>query len=267
MSGNDSSTGQNRSPIKNLPVRLPGQSSREHLDRHFENKMLAPILLATFAVCHAVLEWYRKLANTPPSPPSPWSATVVAVVVVLSVAWYVRKAYVKARQYGQGILGEEAVGQYLEEHLRPQGCQVLHDIPAEGFNVDHVVVGPTGVFAIETKTHRKPAKGASRVKFDGTSVSVNGFRPDRDPVVQAKAQARWLFDLLERSTGRRVFVQPIVIYPGWFVESQPGSGDVWVLNEKALPTFIANARGARLTNEDVHLLAYHLAKYVISKGR
>ena len=144
---------------------------------------------------------------------------------------------------------------------------MLHDIPADDFNVDHVVIGATGVFTVETKTHSKPAKGASSVKYDGQTISVNGFKPDRDPLVQAKAQARWLVDILERSTGRKVFVQPIVVYPGWFVEQHTNKPDVWVLNEKALPTFIRNARRFNLTNEDIHLLAYHLAKYVISQGR
>ena len=28
---------------------------------------------------------------------------------------------------------------------------VYHDIQADQFNIDHVVVGPSGVFAVETK--------------------------------------------------------------------------------------------------------------------
>ena len=42
---------------------------------------------------------------------------------------------------------------YLDEKVRPMGCQVLHDVPADSFNIDHVVVGLTGLFAVETKTH------------------------------------------------------------------------------------------------------------------
>lgn len=255
---------ETKSPIKNLPVRQPGQSSREHLDRFLEDKALYPMTFALMMIVMAGMEWYCVLTKTPRMP---WLWTAVAVVVSAVAGWRVRVAFLKARSLRLGIVGEEAVGQFLEERLRPSGCQVLHDIPANGFNVDHVVIGPTGVFAIETKTHSKPTKGASSVKYDGESVLVNGFKPDRDPVVQAKAQAHWLFDLLENSTGRRAFVQPVVLYPGWFVEPQPPGVEVWVLNEKALPTFIGNAHGCQLSNEDVHLLAYHLAKYVISKNR
>ncbi len=245
-------------------MRLPGQSAREHFNNFIEDSLLFPIMFAGFLLLLAALEWYGALMKTPRMP---WLLTIIAFLAVAWAVWRIRGAYYKALPLRLGITGEEAVGQFLEAQLRPLGCQVLHDIPADGFNVDHVVIGPTGVFTVETKTHSKPAKGASSIKYDGESVYVNGFKPDRDPVVQAKAQARWLFDLLERSTGRKAFIQPIVVYPGWFVEPQPPKADVWVLNEKALPTFINNARGCNLTNEDVHLLAYHLAMYVISKGR
>lgn len=257
-------TSKIKSPIKNLPVRLPGQSSREHFDKFVEDGLMFPCLFAGMMVVVALIEWYSTLMK---APRTPWLWTVVALISVAVACFRVRVTYLKSKPLKLGITGEVAVGQYLEEHLRPLGCQVLHDIPADGFNVDHVVIGPTGVFSVETKTHSKPAKGASSVKYDGETVSVNGFKPDHDPIVQARAQAGWLRDLLERSTGRKVFIQPVVIYPGWFVEPQPPKADVWVLNEKALPTFIGNARGGSLTNEDVHLLAYHLAKYVISKAR
>lgn len=264
MSANDNGVRQTKSPIKNLPVRLPGQSSREHFDKFFEDKILFPALFAGMLGVLAAMEWYGSLTRTPRMP---WLYTVMAIACIGIACWRIRVAFRKARALSLGIVGEEAVGQFLEERLRPSGYQVLHDIPADGFNVDHVVIGPTGVFTIETKTHSKPAKGACYVTYDGETISVNGFKPDRDPVVQAKAQARWLFDLLEKSTGRRVFIQPVVLYPGWFVEPQPPRAEVWVLNEKALTMFISNARGCQLSNEDVHLLAFHLAKYVIANGK
>jgi hypothetical protein len=72
-------------------------------------------------------------------------------------------------------------------------------------------------------------------------------------------------DVLEASTGRRFFVQPVVVYPGWFVEPMPPNAAVWVLNENAVPTFIKNANG-RLSSEDVALITFHLKRYVIAKG-
>lgn len=50
-----------------------------------------------------------------------------------------------------GAVGESKVGKRLEK--LPQDFKVFHDrkIPGSKANIDHIVVGPTGVFAIETK--------------------------------------------------------------------------------------------------------------------
>ena len=48
------------------------------------------------------------------------------------------------------------------------------------------------------------------------------------------------------TTGKSFAVKPVVLYPGWFVEQRPGSKrDVWVLNEKAFPKFLANEANFR----------------------
>ena len=161
----------------------------------------------------------------------------------------------------QGIEGEKAVGQFLER-LREQGYQVFHDLVGEGFNVDHVLIGPAGVFTIETKTWSKPQRGDARIVYDGSTLTVAGREPDRDPLVQAKAQANWLRGLLFESTGRRMEVQPVVVFPGWFVEAASGAQRaVWVMEPKGLPAFLKN-EPLRLPAEDVKLAAYHLARHV-----
>ena len=252
-----------KNPIKNLPARQPGQSSREKADKIFEDGFLPYLLAVAFTFIIAMLEWFKAYSKAPPQPKT---FTAIFVLVLL---FAVRKAFktVKAfRQVKLGELGEQAVGQMLDEKLRPMGCQVFHDILADTFNVDHFVVGPMGLFCIETKTHRKPAKGDSRVILNGDSVTINGFTPDRDPIVQAKAEARWMSDLIEQSTGKRFPVQPILVYPGWYVETTRPNANVWVLNETVTPTFIKNSRSI-VAPEDVSLITFHLKRYVISKDK
>jgi hypothetical protein len=78
------------------------------------------------------------------------------------VAMEARRAgqYVRARTralfallsgHGGSLGGEEAVGRLLAQ-LREDGFHSIHDIDTGHGNIDHVVVGPTGVFVIETKT-------------------------------------------------------------------------------------------------------------------
>jgi hypothetical protein len=69
-----------------------------------------------------------------------------------------------------------------------------------------------------------------------TWLLANGRPLDRDPVVQAKAAARWLYNCLADSRFKR-FVQPVVVVPSWFVERfDMKSLGVWMLEPKALDT-------------------------------
>ncbi len=157
--------------------------------------------------------------------------------------------------------GERAVGQLLDT-LRADGYQVFHDVLGKDFNLDHVLIGPGGIFTVETKTWSKPAKGSPEVLFDGEAIRVGGLEPDRDPLIQARAQAGWLRSLLSESTGRDFAVLPVVVFPGWFVKTtarprQP----LWVLEPKALVKYIKN-REPELTAEEIAQAGFHLSRFI-----
>jgi hypothetical protein len=58
------------------------------------------------------------------------------------------------RAWKQGAAGEHALGTAIDE-LRHEGFGVLHDrrIPGTKANIDHLVVGPAGVFVIDAKRY------------------------------------------------------------------------------------------------------------------
>ena len=115
-----------------------------------------------------------------------------------------------------------------------------------------MLIGPGGVFAVETKNPTKPA-GDCRVTYDGQTIRVNGHTPDRDPLVQAQAASRRIREILQEFTGEQVQVRGIVLYPGWFVERQPRGVETWVLNEKALIGFL-NREDDRLTAQQITVM-------------
>jgi hypothetical protein len=163
---------ENRSPIKNLPVRMAGQCLREQLDVILNDDLSPYLAISVMSLVMAGLEWYRYLTK---APYSPVIYTAMALIVIVVTARKIRKIRPFIRQLRLGIIGEEAVGQFLDEKLRPMGCQVFHDLLADKFNVDHIVVGPTGLFAVETKTWSKPMTGDCKVKYDGEQITVNGL--------------------------------------------------------------------------------------------
>jgi hypothetical protein len=247
-----------RSPLKDKPLRNPGQSlDQERFDRVYD-RVLTPFSIAAFLVVLAGLEWWRYYL---PHPPNPVLYSLFAFIGVGYAAWRFWRERPHIRALRLGSEGEKAVGQYLER-LREQGYQVFHDVLGPGFNVDHVLIGPSGAFTVETKTHSKPIRGDARVAFDGEKLLVDGFEPDRDPIVQAKAQAAWLRTLLAESTGRQFAVRPVILFPGWFVEQRKGTTrEVWVLEPKALPDFLGH-EATVLNPEDVKLASYHLSRFI-----
>ena len=247
-----------RSPIKDRPLRNPGQSVQEHLFDLFTDKFVLPWLIAFVLVAFAIGEWLRYFN---PQPPAPRFVTFLAFLGLAYAAYTLWKYWRPLQALRLARDGEKAVGQFLEL-LREGGYRVFHDVLGTGFNVDHVIVGPAGVFTIETKTFSKRSGRDLKVQFDGERILVDGFEPDRDAVIQAKAQARWLRQLLEESAGKKFAVRPVVLFPGWWVEQSSGSTrDLWVLEPTALPGFLAHEPEI-LAPDDIKLASYHLSRFI-----
>jgi hypothetical protein len=248
-----------QSPLKAKPLRLPGESVDKEIDGWINDATLGPFFGAGSFCMVAIYEWYGYLTH---SPRRPMLFTAVAAVALIYAGWRFFVIRKKVRTLRQGRDGERAVGQFLER-LREDGAQVFHDIPGDGFNLDHVVVSTHGIYAIETKTCSKPWPNA-QVIVDGDTLTVAGQVPARNPIVQVSSAARWLERLLKESTSKRFLVRGVVVFPGWYVEQRGQRGDVWVLEPKALPAFIENAP-AMIAASDVTLAAFHLSRYVRSE--
>ena len=250
---------ESRSPIKRgLLRRLPGQSVFEEQLKLYEQRVEEPLMLAAAVLLVGAVEavagfggWRRF----------PELGVVAAVGALAYMLWIVFRVRPQMRALRLGHEGERAVGQFLEG-LRAAGYRVFHDIPGDGFNVDHVLIGPTGVYTIETKTWSLPARGRPTIDFDGESLRIAGKNLDSNPVHQARAQASWLGELLAESTRRKYPIQPVVLLPGWYIRKTKRIGRaVWVLNPRALPAFLRCANEV-LSDEMQGMASVHLSRYV-----
>jgi len=151
------------------------------------------------------------------------------------------KTAIKFGNYNLGFHGERVVGEYLNR-LMLEGCEVFHDLQAGAkWNIDHVIVSPRGVFAVETKTRRKPdADEGHKVAFTGTDLQYPTWT-DRHGLKQAADNSRWLADFLTKSTGERVKVAPVLTLPGWMI-NRTGKNTVSVLNPKEIRAMVLDTR-------------------------
>jgi hypothetical protein len=120
-----------------------------------------------------------------------------------------------------GLRGEQAVAEVIYE-LGDWGFRAFHDFPGgKDWNIDHVAVGPRGVFLIETKARRrrKSRNGQAEhvIVYDGDTLRFP-YCIDRKAVPQAQQNAKWLSNYLTKKTGEPVDVKPIVVLPGWFID-------------------------------------------------
>jgi hypothetical protein len=76
-----------------------------------------------------------------------------------------------ARAWGKGAAGERRTATYLKP-LEEAGFIVLHDrrVPGSRANIDHVAIGPGGVWVIETKSWR------GKISIENDEIVLNGWR-------------------------------------------------------------------------------------------
>lgn len=181
-----------QSPLTDPPLRLPGQSLDEEIEQWQNEGIINYFIAASSLFMLAFMEWFGYLTHTPRQPRL---FSVCAALAIAGLVWRVVYIRQKLKPLKLGRHGERVVGQFLEG-FRGRGGRIFHDVPGGSFNVDHVLICPQGIFAIETKTWSRPWPAAKIVNREGTLLKA-GRKPDRDPIAQASTAARWLEALLE----------------------------------------------------------------------
>jgi len=82
---------------------------------------------------------------------------LVEGVVIAALSLIDRVAVPRVERWSQGARGEEDVGRALE--ALGDGWAVFHDIDTGRGNIDHVVIGPAGLFTVETKSRSSESSG------------------------------------------------------------------------------------------------------------
>jgi hypothetical protein len=157
------------------------------------------------------------------------AALLVTLVIAAGAWWRLRfRPSPETQAWRRGAEGERQVARLLEPLVRA-GWGVSHDlrIPGSKANVDHLVSGPPGVFAIDTKNYR----GRLRLSPDG--LLWHG----RTLLLSTLSAIRWEAQMLQERIGAPdVWVSPIVAVLGAAVPGgQATSMGVTVVPARRLP--------------------------------
>src|ERR1041385_7903509 len=247
---------QHRPPVSGPLRRLPGESVQKELDRILEDQLAAYIYygLAFWALVgwEFARRWLAKGFDL-------GLLIFVATGVSLYCAFRVFRLRRDVRNLKQAYKAERHVSDLLRP-LRGKDYVTFDDLMDEtaGWksNIDHVVVGPGGVFAIETKGYSIFGKGRIEVGKDGI-LRLSNKAAHGDPLEQARSSARKISRHLKSCMRQDFFVQPVLVFPGWEIAMLKSETGVVILNDGTIDEFFSS-RERVLTNAQISEICSHL---------
>ena len=216
-----------QSPLTRNLLRPPGHSLRQkiedfgaQIDLHVIGMILVPSLLYSFHITQSYI------GGTPENGWRIGISILVALAFVVVVGKRLHRLLNERKLFALGLDGELATAEELNQ-LMLDGCRVFHDVPIRYGNVDHVVVSPSGVYAVNTKMLGKRPKndGNAEVTVDHAKNIVQF--PDRQyhiPVEKLMTEAKCLAGVLTSAVAEQVVVEPMLALPGWFIKERIGAG-------------------------------------------
>lgn len=240
-----------RNPLVQSALRSPGQSLLARLgeldqkvDAHLVYLLLTPLLL--YASYLSYLYFGRKTISLEGS--LIIGLPCIGLTVFFLLRW--RRHLEERRNIRIEYEGEVSVGQKLNR-LMLEGYCVYHDFQADDFRIDHIVVGPKGVFGVETKARSRPT---TRGQSIGAIVEYNGraliypHGTDINTIKQAEQQASWLSNWISSTAGESVMVMAVVALPGWYVKRTSPDG-IPVINPKQFRSLLKYVKSKPLDDE------------------
>lgn len=125
--------------------------------------------------------------------------------------------------WSRGAEGEEVVGKILED-LSAEGWHVIHDVSFGRGNIDHIVIGPGGIFTVETKSRR------GKIFLDSLDPKMlsqaYGEKKKLEEITGMEVQALLVFSqayLVGRVPAKRrgVLIVPGRMLAGFFLRRRP----------------------------------------------
>lgn len=147
-------TARKKSPLNMDLLRSPGESLRDRIQDMTYDIILHLTQIPIFSLLFYSIITTQLISSD--GKINLITLLIYLITVVVSVSYLIVKVLKLMKQRNHLRLGydcELGVGQELNNRMR-EGFHVFHDFPADGFNIDHVLVGSTGVVTLRALWHR-----------------------------------------------------------------------------------------------------------------
>ena len=178
---------------------------REHRKTFIALTAGAIVLVVAF---HLLMAWYPGNQL--------WISGFVTGAIAAALFLFRQSPPALIEQWQQGAWGEEFTAGELAK-LPASEWTVINDIPRGRYNFDHVVLGPGGLYCLNSKKSfaRLRVESATRLRMSNPYEDAVSYTDDR-LLVRVKSEAAELSAILRRRTGHRVWVHPVVVWWGPF---------------------------------------------------
>jgi len=150
-----------------------------------------------------------------------------------------------------GAAGEKSVAHTLSK--LPDEFRVVNDVPTPAGNLDHVVVGPTGVFVIETKNWRGMigADGKGELTWNGKALKTAYVKKFVGRMMGTKERVQVL------APGVDMFFQAVMVFTSAWVDAKFGTtGCAHCIRDDRLLKYLFDSKwGKRLLAQEVRVIA------------
>jgi hypothetical protein len=220
--------------------------------RRFRSQRAVRVTLgALFFVATAALVWEMR----DPTWPSFWRG-FAGGIFLFAYAWLRDSPPEYIERWRRGAEAERRTGRALDR-LRKAGWIVVHDLPWGHGNLDHVLVGPPGVFVVDTKelggiaTVEQGVVRVQRRMYDDAEYTLESL------AATSRRNAYQLKTELERRTGIRTWVQAAVVFWNEFEQKEVEQERVSFLHGGVMTEWL-NSRPRKLDPNTVQRLAAEL---------
>lgn len=167
-----------------------------------------------------------------------WSFALIPLGILI------RSLFKRLNNFSSGLIGEIDIERELKSLGESFIC--INGFDTGKGNIDKIVLGPTGVWTLEVKSHK------GNITFVNDTLLINNRPPEKDFLKQAYSEAKTLEDLFRSKLNLEIKVQPVLVFSNKFAKIRLGMKTykgVYVVGKAWLNKLITETHNRSLNQE------------------